>query len=108
FVTTWVLAVFIFDLEKVKVAVQGINAFFITILSLTFIFYYTSDEIIELLKLQGVTASDVASEIDLFLKTITIPYILAGIWATVGIAIREYRLKAKKKRMILKAKLIKE
>jgi hypothetical protein len=95
FIATWVLAVFIFELEKIKVAVQGTNAFFITILSLTFIFNYTSNEIIEVLKLQGLTASDIATQIDLFLKTITIPYILAGIWATVAIAIREYRLKAK-------------
>ncbi|MCQ6268242.1 hypothetical protein M1K46_21780 [Fictibacillus sp. WQ 8-8] len=96
FILTWVFVAFVFDIEKIKVAVQIVNALFLSILSVTFVFYFTPDllkdifskEVLVDIKKDGL---EIESLIDLFIKLLTIPYILSGIWVNVAIAYREYK-----------------
>lgn len=86
---------FLFELNKIKVAIQIVNAIFISVLSLTFIFYFTSDIFIkliskEILLVMKNNSLGIETILDLVIKVITLPYILAGIWASVALAIREY------------------
>jgi hypothetical protein len=95
FILSWIIAVFVFDLKKIKVAVQIVNALFLSVLSVTFVFYFIPELLINL------TGSEVLTEIkneglgletffDLMIKALTIPYVLSSIWANVAIAFREY------------------
>lgn len=97
FIMTWIIAIFLFDFKKIKVAVQIANAIIISILSITFIFYFTSDFLSELfsnellLELQKENIG-IETILDLFIKTITIPYVLSAVWAGVFIAYKDYKI----------------
>ncbi|MCM3595038.1 hypothetical protein M4D55_04470 [Metabacillus idriensis] len=97
FILSWVIAVFVFDIKKIKVAVQIVNALFLSILSVTFIFYFipellinfiSTDILTEVIKKEGL---GLETFFDIFIKALTIPYILSSIWANVAIAYREYK-----------------
>ncbi|MFG6116949.1 hypothetical protein ACGTN9_17495 [Halobacillus sp. MO56] len=100
FTLSWVLAVFVFDLHTIKVAIQVINALFLSILSITFLLYFTSDALVNLLSKEIIVEMQkenlgIETFLDLLIKAITIPYVLAGIWANVGITYKEYLVSKK-------------
>ncbi|MFC9600215.1 hypothetical protein ACFTQL_20450 [Peribacillus butanolivorans] len=96
FILSWVLAVFVFDIKKIKVAVQTVNALFLSVLSVTFVFYFTPEFLTNMFSTEGITeikkeGLELETFVDLLIKALTIPYVLSGIWANVAIAYREYK-----------------
>lgn len=94
FVITGVIAVLIFDLNKVKISIQIVNGIFLTILSLTFVFYFQADALFNFIEpdlANEILSANVSIEslFELLVKLITIPYILLGIWGNIAVSIRE-------------------
>ncbi|GGE68555.1 hypothetical protein [Priestia taiwanensis] len=96
FVSSWGMAMYCFELRKLKVTVQIINTIFISGLSLTFLSYYKLDVLKEVLTPDIIAEFisynvEVDAFIDIMIKTITLPFVLAGMWSNVVVAYREYR-----------------
>lgn len=100
FILTWVTAVFVFDLSKIRVAVQFINAIVLSILGITFILYFNS-EIIKFLfskqMLNDLNSIGIGPEsfFDIMVKLTTLPYFLACLWANFAIEFRSYKVKVR-------------
>jgi hypothetical protein len=96
FVLSWGLATYQFELRKLKVTIQIINATFISGLSLSFLSYYKLDVMKEVLTPEIIAELipynvGLGAFIDVMIKTITLPFVLAGIWANVMVVYRDYR-----------------
>ena len=96
FVLTGIIAAFIFELKTIKISMQIVNGIFLSIVSLTFIFYFQSENLyttIEPNLAAQIKLSNISIDtlFDLLIKVITIPYILLGIWGNIAVLYRENR-----------------
>ena len=93
FIGTWIFAAVYFDKDKVKAAMTIINAFFASILVLTFlanfINYNSYSYIITTANQTGISS---ATLIESLIKYLTFPYVLAGIWGAVIIELRHLKI----------------
>ena len=103
FVASWMLGGYVFETKKVKVAMMIINAIVLSLLGLSFIsnFYEGTSllpltpEDIKALKVLGMAPNVL---IEILIKVLTLPYLLAGLWGLVVVELADagvFRQKAK-------------
>ena len=94
FAFVWTFAAYKFEKKKIKAAMSFVNALTSTVLALSFIFYFGFGN--SLISLDQNTLNELssiglnpASLLEIITKTLTLPYLLGGIWGLATLEILE-------------------